>query len=745
MSIHIIHLTGCTPSPLANYLKALGILRLVAEQKDHNARMWWENEHAVISSCLNQDEISLFLSDEYKPTPIIAPWNGGSGFYKKDNQNAIIAIRDSNSSRFEEYQNAIRCAQSIVGEDAESQPKDKQKTELISILKQNLRGLAGNWLSAVAILSDNDKPTYPAILGTGGNDGRLDFTNNFMQRLIEVLDLKKAECPATPSARKLLNLALYNTEPTAGLIDAPIGFFSPAAIGGKANASNTFDCKSQMNPWDYILMLEGTIVFSTGVVRRCNSEQLPSGSAPFAIYSQGIGYGGSVSDEKSRGEQWVPLWNSPSSLHEISELFEQGRVQLGNKTAKRPAEIARAIGRLGTARGICAFERYGYLERNGLAYLAISLGRWNVAAQAHQEVIDHAAEWLDRMAVYINSDNSSNKLKSLYQSTGDALMSVMKNASPGRWETLLIAMGKLESCIGASVAAKMPDRPPAPLRNLPPEWVTLLPNWQNSPELRLALSLANICGVRIEKEQRKKEYGKSLRGYFLPFDQNDNGSWKTMNFAKSNVEYVSHSDHFIKDAISILRRKMIQMQNGVFPITSANGLYASLHDIVSFINGSLNDDKIWALAKPLMAISDWRSVLSMEFGAAINGTLQQISKLQSVPSAKMIVSKTEIVPAIYALMRLVFPTNIIKARNKLSYTVTADPTTLNLLLANNVRAAGQSAIRRLTTSGLRPYIQTVLADRQLTQRIAASLLFPVNEYQLGELAHQLCTPTMDNN
>ena len=34
-------LKGCTPEPLMNYLKALGILRLVAEQRDPNAQGCW--------------------------------------------------------------------------------------------------------------------------------------------------------------------------------------------------------------------------------------------------------------------------------------------------------------------------------------------------------------------------------------------------------------------------------------------------------------------------------------------------------------------------------------------------------------------------------------------------------------------------------------------------------------------------------------------------------------------------------
>ena len=37
MTLHLHHLTGCAPAPLANYLKALGILRPVAEQADPTA------------------------------------------------------------------------------------------------------------------------------------------------------------------------------------------------------------------------------------------------------------------------------------------------------------------------------------------------------------------------------------------------------------------------------------------------------------------------------------------------------------------------------------------------------------------------------------------------------------------------------------------------------------------------------------------------------------------------------------
>jgi len=45
-TLHLHHLVGCAPAPLARYLKALGILRLVAEQKDPAVRGWWPGRRA---------------------------------------------------------------------------------------------------------------------------------------------------------------------------------------------------------------------------------------------------------------------------------------------------------------------------------------------------------------------------------------------------------------------------------------------------------------------------------------------------------------------------------------------------------------------------------------------------------------------------------------------------------------------------------------------------------------------------
>ena len=89
-------LRGCTPEPLGNYLKALGVFRIVAEQADPQARAWWEGGVLRLHSKWSQKEITEFFlygigeskSPIYCPTPIFAPWGGRPGFYDDGNEAA---------------------------------------------------------------------------------------------------------------------------------------------------------------------------------------------------------------------------------------------------------------------------------------------------------------------------------------------------------------------------------------------------------------------------------------------------------------------------------------------------------------------------------------------------------------------------------------------------------------------------------------------------------------------------------
>src|ERR1017187_4529555 len=58
----ILILNGCPPEPLGNYLKALGVFRLVAEQADPSARAWWEGGVLRLLTRLDNRDIEIFFS-----------------------------------------------------------------------------------------------------------------------------------------------------------------------------------------------------------------------------------------------------------------------------------------------------------------------------------------------------------------------------------------------------------------------------------------------------------------------------------------------------------------------------------------------------------------------------------------------------------------------------------------------------------------------------------------------------------
>ncbi|BFU93804.1 MAG: hypothetical protein NTNFB02_05260 [Nitrospira sp.] len=89
--IHEHSLPGCTPTPLASYLKALAVLRLVAEAGadgggDSEATGFWREDVFVLRTRLTNEELRAFFLEWYRPTPLLSPWNGRAGFLEGEEE-----------------------------------------------------------------------------------------------------------------------------------------------------------------------------------------------------------------------------------------------------------------------------------------------------------------------------------------------------------------------------------------------------------------------------------------------------------------------------------------------------------------------------------------------------------------------------------------------------------------------------------------------------------------------------------
>ena len=506
-------LHGCAPTPLASYLKALGVLRLLSSPANHvsgaaadpHARGWWESECFHLRTTLSRDALLHFFLYDYAPSPIIAPWNGGSGFYSKDNKDGFDPLAaDQVAERFGPISSAIRSAACAVhGLGLTERPEGTAKVALVATLRAELPDAALLWLDAVLALS-GDSLAYPELLGTGGNDGRLDFTNNFARRLVSrakpagLFDAFSGE-PSHDAARLIEDSLLAAS--VLGLCSAAIGQFAPGAAGGP-NATNGYSADSAVNPWDFVLMLEGTTAFAGAATRRHQSAlgAISSGtttrsgaSFPFTVRAVGAGWGGveAADENDARAEFWAPIWTRPARAIEIDSLLGEGRAVLNERTVKDGLDFARAAASLGVSRGFQKFERFGFLMRAGRTYLATPIGRLSAAASSGAPLVADldVGGWLDRVRRVGRNDEEPGTARRAIKRLEDALFGLVEATEASREaERAIIALGHVVGWLAISPSGRKAIPTPPPV--LSPAWIHRADD--GSAEFRVAAALAAL-------------------------------------------------------------------------------------------------------------------------------------------------------------------------------------------------------------------------------------------------------------
>ncbi|MCA1951448.1 MAG: type I-U CRISPR-associated protein Csx17 [Hyphomicrobiales bacterium] len=512
-----IVLAGCAPIPLASYLKALGIFRLVAEQKDKTARGCWRDETFVLDTALTNEDLVRFFLDEYRPSPIISPWNGGSGFYFREGQSGErdpatgkkikTGVRDEptaatrivssfaatkSKDRLALYGAVIsqtQSALSALGRD--KAPADDRKRGLVMQLRARLPEECLAWLDAAIALA-GETLGFPPLLGSGGNDGNLDFSSNFMLRLADVIDPETGISKA--SARAPLEAALFGGA-AAVVGKGAIGQFAPGAAGGP-NAAAGFERGTLINSWDYILMLEGAVMFAASATRRLGASADPGSlSYPFTVRTaSAAGAGTALSDEgDARGEVWLPLWNRSASLAEIRSLLSEGRATLGRRAAQDGLDFARAVATLGVNRGVAAFQRFGLLQRSGKAYVAAPMSRVRVQHNPRADLLNDLdrGAWLPSFRRFARSANAPARLRSLALRLDEAIFAMTRETSPRAVQRVLVAVGEAASYLASS--PKAPDAKEGgqePPPRLSQAWFEAAND--GSAEFRIAAALAGL-------------------------------------------------------------------------------------------------------------------------------------------------------------------------------------------------------------------------------------------------------------
>lgn len=726
---HAIMLGGCAPSPLIHYLKALGVLRLVAEQFDPDVRAAWRGDAFALTTNKTADELVRFLLEEYRPSPVVAPWNGGSGFYPQDkNQRAMIDdLCDAPGDRLHDYRAAVTAARLVVGSRT-AQPKDEEKAELLRHARRVFPDEALRWLDAAFVLGE-EKTDYPPLLGSGGNDGRLDFTINFIDRLLSVLpetirheaekqlrevegrsgaeDARAAKLrdkAARQSRERIaesetqLRAALFRNSP-AVMVKAAVGQFFPAGAGG-ANATQGVSGDSFVNPWDFILAIEGTLMLASATVRQLETGARSRASFPFTARNSTVGYGTATDNEKMRAEMWLPLWSRPTGYTEISHVFGEGRVQFERATKRVHTgfDFARAVAELGTDRGIEAFARYAFIERNGQANLATPLGRFEVRERPRARLVHEADAWLERLRrATSDTKNTPPRFLRARKRIESAVFDLCATGAAEHLRETLVALGAAEAEI--AVSPRFRDRDAAklnPLAGLTEAWATECDD--GTSEFAIACALASITG---EGER------DPVRVNLEPVTVTD-GRVAWTDRAGSNVWGFNQLE---ENLARVLQRRSVEARarSLAHPVLGAKR-FASLEAVAAFLTHkprnhfSTDDAHIENLLRGLMLV-DWSRARPSA----------QPSNETPAPAS---------LPLAYALLKLLFLPHGKLHRRGVEEPLRHEPRIVPLLRSNRVSEAIEIAVRRLRASGLVPLTERFYFHEADGTRLAAALLTP---------------------
>jgi len=609
---HVLELRGCTPEPLGNYLKGLGVFRLIAEQADPQARAWWKGGGLVLCTRWSKDElISFFLSGIgaervpiYCPTPIFAPWGGRPGFYADGNEKAksrLELLRQLNPpGRFALAQRVVEVTDEILENHGWANVSKKQRGSLKPLIVAAMRNAWNEsgveWFDACLALEEDAR--FGFLFGTGGNEGSADITNNFWELLEETIGFPT---PRHDSSEALVASVFGSTR--VGGTPKTAGQHFPLAAGS-ANCGQGFFSSSSANPWDVVLMMEGAVLFAGATTKRLS--QLGKGKAAFPFMIDHVATdesSTSVKDEakqdaqviRSRAEFWMPLWSSPTSLPAIRALLAEGRLQRpsGEKT-EHTLHAMEAIKSLGVSRGIDAFHRVALFERRGKGYyLASSLGYYstNDSSVSFGAELAQLDEFRDqvyrrlregpgipdrvmraRQRFHVALGMLFNRSEDITAQTSNALLDVIVSAARVEREVVLLKERGL----------LLTPCPPLTSRQSRLD--------DGTADCRIAWAVASTAAWgELSSDARSAPAVESIRANLLPVRRRGR-RWAWDDTSRSAVW--SRGAPLDVNLAAVLRRRLVDAggSGDDLPLWSSYG--AGYGDLLAYWNGDLNEDRV---------------------------------------------------------------------------------------------------------------------------------------------------------
>ncbi len=657
-------LSGCLREPFGSYLKALGVFRILSTQKDPAAKCYWDSTGVFdLVTKLSKNELIDFLLSEYCPTPILSPWNKDSGFKAKSSKNSTLlnSIVNSSDPRFSAYKTSITVAESVleelfheyrfdtndvgveeqiapeigneddeINQSSEKSGDDKPavlslkgkyyvippkqfnaaKSQIILQLRNRLPDDALTWLDSSAILLSKEV-AFPPLFGTGGNFGRLDIAPVYMGKLLDVFDSKDEKRKRSES---LLKMSLF-CDQNISLETESAGQYDPGAAGG-VRAGSFGKPDALTNPWDWILAIEGSLFWSSGVSRRMEGSQDKYLSMPFCFRSSPVGYSSSAESEELKGELWAPIWPNPVRLESILKLFQNGMINWNDRQANNGIEAAMALSSFGVESGISEFTRFVVANRLGQNPLIIQAGVYPVRFNHFLSPVNEIYDWIKAFEGFALRNNPVKSHIDAVRKLRTALLEA-SNGGCLQMQNLLTEVSKAER-LASNCKDLASDRGLMPVPWLDADkWYPSLDD--GTPEFRVAASLATMFDPFVKNGRHG--FLRGLLTKVAPLNSDDQTQKSKNKFSPGYLKWAETSEisglyerklEAILDDVLILR-SWVERSNPKSEIkfVGIEPWFPNAHDVFSgdaelFATNSLDNERIKHLLCGLLFIEPRR-------------------------------------------------------------------------------------------------------------------------------------------
>ena len=489
-----------------------------------------------------------------------------------------------------------------------------------------------------------------------------------------------------------------------------LGQFAPSSSGGP-NLNNGFGGeKSRLtNPWDLVLGFEGCLLIQPAATS--HADQTRGAAFPFQVEAAKGAGGATTEEEDVPAELWMPLWSGQALAVEVQRLFSEGRARVGRRAARNSVDLARAVVTHGIDRGVTAFQRYAFPQRNGKNHLAVPAGTFHVRdGQGEERLLRELDPWLESWHRATRDAKTTPARFQLHRRLLDrAVINVAQFGGKQRMVGLLEEVGAAQRALCTAPKFRVSEgfSVVSPLQGLSPAWVQELHD--GSHEFELAWSIAGLgaggTGLPVRMNLEPVE-GRGRTWKWISESHSGLGLGLSNDLSDLMLERAVQVGRSSKEAGADPRSSLV--------LSSRHNLSAST--VLAFLDGRLDEERTGRLVHALLGVTELPT---------------RLDRPSEVDHAK-----AESLPRAYALLKLGLLPEWASPRALMADN---DPPSrrlevgvLHRLRAGHLGAASEIVRRRLRSESLRPLDGTVSYPDP--RRLAAALTLPITK----SLARDLC-------